>query len=91
MLNEPKNIKVVEGDGSNLEISPVYDHINNIQQPRKKQRQEIIIPKVKNNEKDKEKQKPENEEKNEEDAELKEDLENTLEENIPEDNTSEED
>ena len=41
MQNE---IKVVEGDGSELEISPVYDHINNIQKPRKKQEEKIIIP-----------------------------------------------
>lgn len=43
MQNE---IEVVEGDGSELEISPVYDHINNIQKPRKKQEEKIVIPKA---------------------------------------------
>ena len=27
-MEEKKNIEVVSGDGSNLEISPVYDHLN---------------------------------------------------------------
>ena len=27
-MEEKKDIEVVSGDGSNLEISPVYDHIN---------------------------------------------------------------
>lgn len=43
--NEEKDIEVVSGDGKDLEISPVYDHIkidksNN--QPDKKQK--IVIP-----------------------------------------------
>lgn len=27
-MEEKKNIEVVSGDGSNLEISPVYEHLN---------------------------------------------------------------
>ena len=27
-MEEKKNIEVVSGDGSNLDISPVYDHLN---------------------------------------------------------------
>ena len=27
-MEEKKDIEVVSGDGSNLEISPVYDHLN---------------------------------------------------------------
>lgn len=64
MSDESKDIQVVEGDGSELEISPVYDHINNIQQPRKKKTEEIVIPEVKKKEKTKE-DKKENEENNE--------------------------
>ena len=27
-MEEKKNLEVVSGDGSNLDISPVYDHLN---------------------------------------------------------------
>ena len=27
-MDEKKNIEVVSGDGSNLDISPVYEHLN---------------------------------------------------------------
>lgn len=71
MSDESKDIQVVEGDGSQLNISPVYDHINNIQQPRKKQVEEIVIPEVKKKEngikkeeKSKEKDEPKDEEEN---------------------------
>lgn len=49
MSDESRDIQVVEGDGSELNISPVYDHINNIQQPRKK-KEGIVIPEVKKKE-----------------------------------------
>lgn len=55
MQDSPQDIKVVQGDGSELEISPVYDHINNMQQPRKKKKQDIVIPKIKKKEQQKEK------------------------------------
>ena len=77
MFEEPKDIKVIEGDGSNLEISPVYDHINNIQQPRKKQKQEIVIPKVKNNKKEIEKIDNEEQNETEDIALIDEETENT--------------
>lgn len=45
-----KNMEIVTGDGTNLEFSPVYDHLNlakpkpkNIDEKKKK----IIIPEVK--------------------------------------------
>jgi len=64
MSDETKDIQVVEGDGSELDISPVYDHINNIQQPRKKQKEEIVIPEVKKKDNNKKEDKEENEEYN---------------------------
>ncbi len=48
MQEEPKDFKVVEGDGSELEISPVYDHINSLQQARKQKKETIIIPTANN-------------------------------------------
>jgi len=48
MQEEPKDFKVVEGDGSELEISPVYDHINSLQQARKQNKETIIIPTANN-------------------------------------------
>ena len=36
-MKEKKNIEVVSGDGSNLSISPVYDHLN------------VSVPKTANN------------------------------------------
>lgn len=72
MSDESKDIQIVEGDGSELNISPVYDHINDIGQPRKKQKEGIVIPEVKKkedkkdnkckNKKDKEEKKEDNNE-----------------------------
>ena len=48
-MDEKKSIEVVSGDGSNLDISPAYDHLNveapktNTEKPKN-----IIIPKVTN-------------------------------------------
>jgi hypothetical protein len=45
----PKKIEVVNGDGNDLEISPVYDHLN-IAKPKtndEKKSKNIIIPKEK--------------------------------------------
>lgn len=45
---DKKEIEVVTGDGSNLEISPVYEHIN-IAKPknRDKKPKNIVVPEVK--------------------------------------------
>lgn len=49
-----KEIDVVSGDGSEIEISPVYDHII-LERPNKNEKKEnIVIPKEK---KEKEKEK----------------------------------
>ena len=46
MSEEKKDIEVVSGDGSDLDISPVYDNVNTLN-PKKKDNkpQNIIIPK----------------------------------------------
>ena len=46
-MEDKKNIEVVNGDGTDLNISPVYDHID-IGKPKvKKDKKEIIIPEEK--------------------------------------------
>ncbi len=45
-MSENKNIEVVEGDGSNLNISPAYDHLNaGTPTPSSKKPKHIVIPK----------------------------------------------
>lgn len=48
MSDAPKPIKVINGDGKELEISPVYEHLS-IAKPKGKEekKKEIIIPKEK--------------------------------------------
>ena len=41
--NEPKEIEVVTGDGSELNISEVEKHLE-IQKPKPKDKKEIVIP-----------------------------------------------
>ena len=42
--NNPKKIEIVSGNGKDLNISPVYDHID-IEKPKnKKEKKKIIIP-----------------------------------------------
>lgn len=41
-----KDIEIVTGDGKNLDISPVYDHIK-IDKPEKDKKKKIVIPKTK--------------------------------------------
>ena len=48
-MNDKKNkeIKVVSGNGNDLNISPVYDHID-IEKPKDdKEKKKVIIPKEK--------------------------------------------
>ena len=45
----PENIEVIQGNGKDLDISPVYDHINDTEpQPSSKKPKNIIIPKKDN-------------------------------------------
>lgn len=48
MSDTPKQIEVVNGDGKDLEISPVYKHLP-IQKPKtsEEKKKDIIIPKEK--------------------------------------------
>lgn len=50
--DEKKEIEVISGDGSNLEISPVYEHIN-AAKPKSKDKnpKNIVIPGKKKEEK----------------------------------------
>ena len=45
---EPKKIEVVTGNGEDLNISPVYEHLE-VEKPRPKENRQIIIPEVKEN------------------------------------------
>ena len=56
-MEENKELEVVSGDGTNLDISPVYEHLNN-SIPKNKKPTNIVMPK----EKKKEEKKEENEE-----------------------------
>ena len=43
-MEEDKNIEIVSGNGKDLDISPVYDHID-IEKPKEgKEKKKIIIP-----------------------------------------------
>ena len=46
--DEKKEIEIVTGDGSELDVSPVYDHLNAVKPKTKKEeeKKKIIIPKV---------------------------------------------
>lgn len=65
-MEEKKNIKVVSGDGSNLDISPVYEHLNETTPKSSDQKpKNIVIPKEKPKKEDTEKESYKNEEKKE--------------------------
>lgn len=45
-MDENKKIEVVNGDGSNLNISPAYDHLNaGTPTPSSKKPKNIVVPK----------------------------------------------
>ena len=66
-MDENKKIEVVEGDGSNLNISPAYDHLNaGTPKPSSEKPKNIVVPKSikeKDEEKNKEKKDKKNDEK----------------------------
>ena len=53
-MDEKKNLEVVPGDGSNLDISPVYEHLN-AGKPKSAESKptNIVIPKEKKDDDDK--------------------------------------
>ena len=67
-MDEKKNIEVVSGDGSNLDISPVYEHLNESTPKSSHEKpKNIVIPqekpkkeKKKDNEKNEDTEKKEN-------------------------------
>lgn len=44
-MGEKKDLEVISGDGSNLDISPVHDNINNIRPSTNKKPSDVVIPK----------------------------------------------
>ena len=50
-MSDDRKIEVVNGNGDDLEISPVYDHLD-IEKPNTEKKKEIVIPKAKKKEED---------------------------------------
>ena len=49
--NEKKQIEIISGNGSELELSPVFEHLNVVKpktKDEKEKKKKIIIPEVKN-------------------------------------------
>lgn len=51
-MSDKKKIEIVSGNGKDLNISPVYEHIE-IEKPKKEEKKDIVIPKVKKENKSK--------------------------------------
>lgn len=64
-MSDDRKIEVVNGNGDDLEISPVYDHLD-IEKPNTEKKKEIVIPKEKKKE-----DKDEEDSKNDEDEDKK--------------------
>ena len=53
-MSEDKKIEVVKGDGSNLDISPAYDHLNDVTpELSSKKPKNIVVPKAMKDKKEK--------------------------------------
>ena len=66
-MDDKKNIEVVSGDGSNLDISPVYEHLNESTPKSSDEKpKNIVIPQEKPKKQEKKEEK-ENQENNEDD------------------------
>lgn len=66
-MDDKKNIEVVSGDGSNLDISPVYEHLNESTPKSSDEKpKNIVIPQEKPKKEEKKEEK-ENQENNEDD------------------------
>ena len=42
-MEEKKNLEIVSGDGSDLEISPVTDYLE-VEKPKQEKKENIVIP-----------------------------------------------
>ena len=59
-MSEKKDLEIVNGDGSNLEISPAYDHLNaGVPHSSHKKPENIVVPKEQHLPKKEEKKKEE--------------------------------
>lgn len=68
MSDENKEIRVVTGDSSDLDISPVYEHLD-VSRPKSKiEKNKIVIPKVKKLKKDDDTKKMKKNEKSDDDS-----------------------
>ena len=64
-MDDRKSIKVVSGDGSNLDISPAYDHLNDVvPEPASKKPKNIVVPKSMKDKEEKENNNDKKEDKN---------------------------
>ena len=43
-----EEIEIVNGNGNNLDISPVFEHLN-VLKPKSKSKKKLVIPEVKKN------------------------------------------
>ncbi len=50
-MSEKKDIKIVSGDGKDLDISPVYTHLNIGSSKSSKKPKNIVVPKEKKDKK----------------------------------------
>ncbi len=53
MEEDKKKLEIVSGDGENLEISPVYGHLNTVKPKCDNKPKNIVIPKSKKDDDDK--------------------------------------
>ena len=51
-MSDDRKIEVINGNGEDLEISQVYDHLD-IEKPNTEKKKEIVIPKAKKKEEEK--------------------------------------
>ncbi len=70
-MDDKKNIEVVSGDGSNLDISPVYEHLNESTPKSSDEKPKNIVIQQEKTKKEEKKEEKENQENNE-DTEKKE-------------------
>lgn len=63
-MDENKKIEVVNGDGSNLNISPAYDHLNaGTPKPSSEKPKNIVVPKSMKEKEEEDEDKEENDKK----------------------------
>ena len=52
-MSEKKEIKIVTGNGKDLDISPVYDHIKVNRNSSREKKKDVVIPKSNKDKKNK--------------------------------------